>query len=119
MLASLRVPLLADIPDGKRRDRLPQWVVRRKHPVIPIRIEGETALIRPAWLASDRDVASLDAIVSDRSELGSILLQRPRAEIHDWPCREGPPPAEAFELKADPALRGAFPDQPPGAIETW
>ena len=84
-----------------------------------IRIEGETALIRPAWLASDRDVASLDAIVSDRSELGSILLQRPRAEIHDWPCREGPPPAEAFELKADPALRGAFPDQPPGAIETW
>ena len=36
MLTLLRVPLLADIPDGKRRDRLPQRVVRRKHPVIPV-----------------------------------------------------------------------------------
>ena len=36
MLNRVRVPLLADIPNGKRRDRLPQWVVRRKHPVIPM-----------------------------------------------------------------------------------
>ncbi len=36
MLARLRVPLLAEIPDGKRRDGLPQRVVRRKHPVIPM-----------------------------------------------------------------------------------
>jgi hypothetical protein len=36
MLNRVRVPLLADIPDGKRRDRLPQRVVRRKHPVIPV-----------------------------------------------------------------------------------
>ena len=36
MLARLRVPLLADIPNGKRRGRLPQRVVRRKHPVIPM-----------------------------------------------------------------------------------
>ena len=36
MLTLLRVPLLADIPDGKRRNRLPQRVVRRKHPVIPV-----------------------------------------------------------------------------------
>jgi hypothetical protein len=35
MLARLRVPLLADIPDRNRRDGLPQWVVRGKHPVIP------------------------------------------------------------------------------------
>jgi hypothetical protein len=28
--------LLANIPDGKRRDRLPQRVVRREHPVIPV-----------------------------------------------------------------------------------
>ena len=36
MLNRVRVPLLADIPDGKRRDRRPQQVVRRKHPVIPV-----------------------------------------------------------------------------------
>jgi hypothetical protein len=36
MLARLRVSLLTDIPDGKRRHRLPQGVVRRKHPVIPM-----------------------------------------------------------------------------------
>ena len=36
MLNRVRVPLLADIPDGTRRDRLPQRVVRRKHPVIPV-----------------------------------------------------------------------------------
>jgi hypothetical protein len=36
MLARLRVSLLADIPDGKCSDRLPQRVVRRKHPVIPV-----------------------------------------------------------------------------------
>ena len=36
MLNRIRVPLLADIPDGKRRDRRPQQVVRRKHPVIPM-----------------------------------------------------------------------------------
>lgn len=84
-----------------------------------IRIEGETALFRPAWLASDRDVASIDAINSIGSELRSIPLQLRRAEIRDWPCREGPPPVEAFELKADPELRDAFPDKPPGAVETW
>ena len=32
MLACLRVSLLADIPDGKRRDGLPQPVVRRNTP---------------------------------------------------------------------------------------
>ena len=36
ILARLRIPLLADIPDGNRRDRLPQWVVRCEHPVIPM-----------------------------------------------------------------------------------
>lgn len=36
MLARLRVSLLTDIPDGKRRHRLPQGVVRRKHPAIPM-----------------------------------------------------------------------------------
>lgn len=84
-----------------------------------IRIEGETALFRPAWLASDADVSSIDAIDSIGSELRSLLLQMPLAEIRDWPCREGPPPAEAFELKAAPELRDAFPDQPPGAVEIW
>jgi hypothetical protein len=36
MLNRVRVPLLADIPDGKRRDCWPQRMVRRKHPVIPM-----------------------------------------------------------------------------------
>ena len=36
MLDRLRVPLLADIPDGSCRDGWPQQVVRRKHPVIPM-----------------------------------------------------------------------------------
>jgi hypothetical protein len=36
MLARLRVPLLADIPDGKRRHGRPQGMVRCKHPVIPM-----------------------------------------------------------------------------------
>ena len=36
MLARLRVPLLADIPDGSRSDGRPQQVVRCKHPVIPM-----------------------------------------------------------------------------------
>jgi hypothetical protein len=36
VVARLRVSLLADIPDGKRSDRLPERVVRRKHPVIPM-----------------------------------------------------------------------------------
>ena len=34
MLARLRVSLLADIPDGSRRDRLPQRVVRCEYSVI-------------------------------------------------------------------------------------
>jgi len=38
MLARLRFPLLAEIPDGKRSDRLPQRVVRGKHPVIPMSV---------------------------------------------------------------------------------
>jgi hypothetical protein len=36
MLARICVPLLADIPNGKRRDHWPQRMVRRKHPVIPV-----------------------------------------------------------------------------------
>jgi hypothetical protein len=36
MLARLRVPLLAKIPDGNRRDRWPQRMVQREHPVIPM-----------------------------------------------------------------------------------
>ena len=36
MLNRVRVPLLADIPDGKRRDGRPQGMVRREHPVIPM-----------------------------------------------------------------------------------
>ncbi len=36
MSARLRFQVLADIPDGKRRDRWPQGVVRGKHPVIPM-----------------------------------------------------------------------------------
>jgi len=36
MLTLLRVPLLADIPDGKRRNRLPQRVVRCEYSVIPM-----------------------------------------------------------------------------------
>jgi hypothetical protein len=36
MLNRLRVPLLADIPDGNRRDRWPQRVVRCEHPVTPM-----------------------------------------------------------------------------------
>jgi len=36
MLNRVRVPLLADIPDGKRRDRLPQRVVRCEYSVIPM-----------------------------------------------------------------------------------
>jgi hypothetical protein len=36
MLARHRGPLLAKIPDGNRRDRWPQRMVRRKHPVIPV-----------------------------------------------------------------------------------
>ena len=36
MLIRLRVPLLAEIPDGKRGDGLPQRVVRGKYPVIPV-----------------------------------------------------------------------------------
>ena len=36
MLARLRVSLLADIPDGNRRDGLPQRVVRCEYSVIPM-----------------------------------------------------------------------------------
>ena len=36
MLARLRAPLLADIPDGIRSDGLPQGMVRHEHPVIPM-----------------------------------------------------------------------------------
>jgi hypothetical protein len=38
MLARLRVPLLAESPDGKRCDGLPQRVVQREHPVIPMSV---------------------------------------------------------------------------------
>ena len=46
ILARLHVPLLADIPNGNRRDRLPQRVVRRKHPVIPVPV--------PPWRRDQR-----------------------------------------------------------------
>ena len=36
MHARLLFQLRADIPDGKRRDSLPQWGGRREHPVIPM-----------------------------------------------------------------------------------
>ena len=34
--AGIRFPLCADVPDGKRRDGLPQGMVRCEHPVIPM-----------------------------------------------------------------------------------
>ena len=36
MPAGRGLALLADVPDGKRRDGGPELVIRRKHPVIPM-----------------------------------------------------------------------------------
>jgi hypothetical protein len=36
MPAGRGLALLADVPDGERRDGSPQPVIRRKHPVIPV-----------------------------------------------------------------------------------